>query len=207
MILNDRQIKALCDPSHPSLRPPMIAPFYPTQIKSKWLDGKPVLSTPDDPTLTQSCISYGLSSYGYDVTCAPKFSVFSNLRATVIDPKNFDVQCLSEVEGDYCIIPPNSYALTHTIETFCMPDDVLALCLGKSTYARAGVGINVTPIEPGFCGQIVIEISNMSPLPVKIWANEGIAQFVFYQGEVCEVPYSARSGKYQGQKGITLAKV
>lgn len=183
---------------------PMIFPFVDKQVRTLTAKGK--IPT-DRQKGARKIISFGLSSYGYDVRCARKFAVFSNLRATVIDPKNFDAECLSEVEADFCVIPPNSYALTHTVETFSMPNNVLALCVGKSTYARAGVGINVTPIEPGFRGQVVIEISNLSPLPVKIWANEGIAQFIFYRGKPCVTPYGMRSGKYQNQLGITLAKV
>lgn len=153
-------------------------------------------------------ISYGVSSYGYDVRCAAEFKVFTNINNTVVDPKNFDESAFITIEGNECIIPPNSFALTRTIEFFRIPRDVLVVCLGKSTYARCGIIINVTPIEPEFEGHVVIEISNTTTLPCKIYANEGIAQFLFFESdEECEVSYRDRGGKYQGQTGITLAKV
>ncbi len=154
-------------------------------------------------------ISYGLSSYGYDIRVGEEFMIFSNIGATLVDPKNFkEENVVVKRVKDYCIIPPNSFALAHSIEYFRMPRDTLAICLGKSTYARCGIIVNVTPFEPEFEGHITIEISNTTPLPAKIYANEGIAQVLFLQGdEVCEVSYKDRGGKYQGQRGITLPKI
>ena len=150
-------------------------------------------------------VSYGLSSYGYDIRVADEFKIFTNVGGTVVDPKNFDEKNIVDFKGDVCIVPPNSFALARTIEYFKMPRDVLAICLGKSTYARCGIIVNVTPFEPGFEGHITIEISNTTPLPAKIYANEGIAQVLFLQGdEICEVSYADKKGKYQRQKGITL---
>lgn len=153
-------------------------------------------------------ISYGLSSYGYDIRVADEFKIFTNVGGTVVDPKNFDEKNIVDFKGDVCIVPPNSFALARTIEYFKMPRDVLAICLGKSTYARCGIIVNVTPFEPGFEGHITIEISNTTPLPAKIYANEGIAQVLFLQGdEICEVSYADKKGKYQRQKGITLPRI
>lgn len=153
-------------------------------------------------------VSYGLSSYGYDIRVADEFKIFTNVGGTVVDPKNFDEKNIVDFKGDVCIVPPNSFALARTIEYFKMPRDVLAICLGKSTYARCGIIVNVTPFEPGFEGHITIEISNTTPLPAKIYANEGIAQVLFLQGdEICEVSYSDKKGKYQKQKGITLPRI
>lgn len=154
-------------------------------------------------------ISYGLSSYGYDIRVGEEFMIFSNIGATLVDPKNFkEENVVVKRVKEYCIIPPNSFALAHSIEYFRMPRDTLAICLGKSTYARCGIIVNVTPFEPEFEGHITIEISNTTPLPAKIYANEGIAQVLFLQGdEVCEVSYKDRGGKYQGQRGITLPKI
>lgn len=165
-----------------------------------------------DEQVSKGVISYGLSSYGYDIRVANKFMIFSNVDATIVDPKNFNsdnlyLKTISEPSG-YCIIPPNSFALAHTIEYFKMPKDVLAICLGKSTYARCGIIVNVTPFEPEFEGHITIEISNTTPLPAKIYANEGIAQVVFFTGdEMCKTSYKDRGGKYQGQKNITLPRI
>lgn len=153
-------------------------------------------------------VSYGLSSYGYDIRVSNEFKIFTNINATVVDPKNFDCANVVEHKGDVCIVPPNSFALATTIEYFKMPRDVLAICLGKSTYARCGIIVNVTPFEPEFEGHITIEISNTTPLPAKIYANEGIAQVLFLQGdEICETSYRDKSGKYQGQRGITLPRI
>ena len=153
-------------------------------------------------------VSYGLSSYGYDIRVADEFKIFTNVGGTVVDPKNFDEKNIVDFKGDVCIVPPNSFALARTIEYFKMPRDVLAICLGKSTYARCGIIVNVTPFEPGFEGHITIEISNTTPLPAKIYANEGIAQVLFLQGdEICEVSYADKKGKYQRQKGITLQRI
>jgi len=153
-------------------------------------------------------VSYGLSSYGYDIRVSNEFKIFTNVNNTVIDPKDFDERNVVDFKGDVCIVPPNSFALARTVEYFKMPPNVLAICLGKSTYARCGIIVNVTPFEPGFEGHITIEISNTTPLPAKIYANEGIAQVLFLEGdEQCEVTYADRKGKYQSQKGITLPKI
>lgn len=153
-------------------------------------------------------ISYGLSSYGYDARVAPEFKVFTNMNNTVIDPKEFNPGCFVEQYGDVCIIPPNSFALARTIETFKIPRDILVVCLGKSTYARCGLIVNVTPLEPEWEGQVTLEFSNTTTLPVKLYANEGACQFLFYQGnEPCETSYLDKKGKYMGQTGVTLPKI
>ncbi len=157
---------------------------------------------------TQGVVSFGLSSYGYDIRVSNEFKIFTNINATVVDPKHFDSANVVDFVGDICIVPPNSFALARTIEYFKIPRNVLAICLGKSTYARCGIIVNVTPFEPEFEGHITIEISNTTPLPAKIYANEGIAQVLFLEGdEACETSYKDRSGKYHGQTGITLPKV
>lgn len=157
---------------------------------------------------TQGVVSYGLSSYGYDIRVSNEFKIFTNINATVVDPKHFDSANVVDFVGDVCIVPPNSFALARTIEYFKIPRNVLAICLGKSTYARCGIIVNVTPFEPEFEGHITIEISNTTPLPAKIYANEGIAQVLFFEGDdECEVSYKDRSGKYHGQTGITLPRV
>lgn len=156
----------------------------------------------------KNVVSYGLSSYGYDIRVADEFKIFTNVNSTLVDPKNFDSQNVVDIKSDVCIVPPNSFALASTLEYFKMPHDVLAICLGKSTYARCGIIVNVTPFEPGFCGHITIEISNTTPLPAKIYANEGIAQVLFLQGdEKCDISYKDKKGKYQGQTGITLPRI
>lgn len=153
-------------------------------------------------------VSYGLSSYGYDIRVGDEFKIFTNVNSTVIDPKNFNPANVVDFKGDICIVPANSFALARTVEYFTMPKDVLAICLGKSTYARCGIIVNVTPFEPAFKGHITIEISNTTPLPAKIYANEGIAQVLFLQGdEQCTVNYADKKGKYQDQVGITLPKI
>lgn len=158
--------------------------------------------------LGQPIVSYGTSSYGYDVRCAREFKLFTNLHSAIIDPKEFNPQSFVDVEGDHCIIPPHSFALARTVEYFRMPKDILAICVGKSTYARCGIIVNVTPLEPGWEGHITLELSNTTPLPAKIYANEGVAQILFFQGdEKCDTSYDERGGKYQGQKGVTLPKV
>ena len=152
-------------------------------------------------------ISYGTSSYGYDVRCAPEFKVFTNINSTIVDPKNFDESTFVNVVSDVCIIPPNSFALARTIEYFRIPRDVLVVCLGKSTYARCGIIVNVTPLEPEWEGHVTLEFSNTTPLPAKIYANEGVAQMLFFGADdVCRTSYRDRNGKYQGQTGITLPK-
>jgi dCTP deaminase len=153
-------------------------------------------------------ISYGLSSYGYDIRIADEFKIFTNVNSTVVDPKNFNPQSLVEFQGEICTIPPNSFALARTIEYFRIPRRVLALCLGKSTYARCGIITNFSPFEPEWEGFVTIEISNTTPLPARIYANEGIAQVIFFEAdEECRVSYADKKGKYQGQTGITVAKV
>jgi dCTP deaminase len=152
-------------------------------------------------------VSYGTSSYGYDVRCAPEFKIFTNINSAIVDPKAFDESSFVDVTGDVCIIPPNSFALARTIEYFRIPRSVLTICLGKSTYARCGIIVNVTPLEPEWEGHVTLEFSNTTPLPAKIYANEGVAQMLFFESdEVCAQSYKDRDGKYQGQVGVTLPK-
>ena len=161
-----------------------------------------------DEQVRSGVISYGLSSYGYDVRVGDDFKVFTNVFNTVVDPKNFDSKSFVDIKADVCIIPPNSFALASTIDYIRIPRDVLTVCLGKSTYARCGIIVNVTPFEPEWEGHVTIEISNTTPLPAKIYAGEGIAQIIFLIGEsVCETSYADRKGKYQNQTGLTLPKV
>lgn len=150
-------------------------------------------------------VSYGTSSYGYDVRCAREFKIFTNINSAIVDPKNFDQNSFVDIESDVCIIPPNSFALARTVEYFKIPRNVLTICLGKSTYARCGIIVNVTPLEPEWEGHVTLEFSNTTNLPAKIYANEGVAQMLFLESdEVCETSYKDRGGKYQGQKGVTL---
>jgi len=152
-------------------------------------------------------ISYGTSSYGYDVRCSSRFNIFTNVYSATVDPKNFDNRSFVETEGEYCIIPPNAFALTATVEYFRIPRNVLVICLGKSTYARCGIIVNVTPLEPEWEGFVTMEISNTTNLPAKVYANEGLAQMIFIESDqVCETSYKDRAGKYQGQTGIALPK-
>ena len=152
-------------------------------------------------------VSYGTSSYGYDIRCADEFKIFTNINSTIVDPKNFDEKSFVDFKGDVCIIPPNSFALARTMEYFKIPRNVLTICLGKSTYARCGIIVNVTPLEPEWEGHVTLEFSNTTPLPAKIYANEGVAQMLFYQSdEQCEVTYKQRGGKYMGQTGVTPPK-
>lgn len=168
----------------------MIEPFEPKQVRE--VAGKKV-------------VSYGVSSYGYDVRCAPEFKIFTNINSAIVDPKNFSNDSFVDVNSDVCIIPPNSFALARTVEYFRIPRDVLVICLGKSTYARCGIIVNVTPLEPGWEGQVTLEFSNTTNLPAKIYANEGVAQMLFLLGnEPCAISYKDRGGKYQGQMGVTL---
>ena len=161
-----------------------------------------------DEQMRSGVISYGLSSYGYDIRVADEFKVFTNINSTVVDPKNFDPRSFVDVKADVCIIPPNSFALSRTLEYFRIPRDVLTVCVGKSTYARCGLIVNVTPFEPEWEGYVTLEISNTTPLPAKVYANEGIAQVLFFQSdEVCEVSYADKKGKYQRQQGLTLPKL
>ena len=153
-------------------------------------------------------ISYGLSSYGYDLRVSREFKVFTNVFNTVVDPKNFDPRSMVDIVTDVCIVPPNSFALARSVEYFRIPRNVLTICVGKSTYARCGIIVNVTPFEPEWEGHVTLEISNTTPLPAKIYANEGLAQVVFFlASEVCETSYADRAGKYMGQRGVTLPKL
>ena len=155
----------------------------------------------------QQVISFGTSSYGYDVRCAPEFKVFTNIHSATIDPKNFDQRSFVDVAGDSCIVPPNAFALARSVEYFRIPRDVLTLCVGKSTYARCGIIVNVTPLEPEWEGHVTLEFSNTTNLPAKIYANEGVAQLLFLQSdEPCETSYRDRGGKYQRQEGVTLPR-
>jgi dCTP deaminase len=161
-----------------------------------------------DDQVRDGVVSYGLSSYGYDIRVADEFKVFTNVYSTLIDPKNFDPQSFVDIKADVCIVPPNSFALARTIEYFRIPRDVLTVCLGKSTYARCGIIVNVTPFEPEWEGTVTLEISNTTPLPAKIYANEGLAQVLFFQSdEPCEKSYADKKGKYLRQQGVTLPKV
>jgi dCTP deaminase len=155
----------------------------------------------------QRVISYGTSSYGYDVRCADEFKVFTNIHSAVVDPKNFDEKSFVDVKGDVCVIPPNSFALARTVEYFRIPRSVLTICLGKSTYARCGIIVNVTPLEPEWEGHVTLEFSNTTSLPAKIYANEGVAQMLFLESdEICETSYKDRGGKYMHQRGVTLPR-
>lgn len=182
-ILADHQIRDL------SLNEGMIDPF----VEKQTHDG---------------VISYGLSSYGYDARCSKEFKIFTNVDSAVVDPKNFSEKSFVDRETDVCIIPPNSFVLTRSVEYFRIPKDVLVICLGKSTYARCGLIVNVTPLEPGWEGHVTLEISNTTPLPARVYANEGVAQFLFFKGsEPCEISYADRAGKYMGQRGVTLPRM
>lgn len=153
-------------------------------------------------------VSYGTSSYGYDIRCADEFKIFTNINSTIVDPKAFDSNNFIDVQGDVCIIPPNSFALARTVEYLKIPRGVLVVCLGKSTYARCGIIVNVTPLEPEWEGHVTLEFSNTTPLPAKIYANEGVAQLLFFESdEMCQTSYRDRKGKYQGQKGVTLPQM
>ncbi|HEX6998892.1 MAG TPA: dCTP deaminase [Gammaproteobacteria bacterium] len=156
---------------------------------------------------SERIVSYGVSSYGYDVRCADEFKIFTNINTTIVDPKKFDERSFVDFKGDVCVIPPNSFALARTVEYFRIPRNVLTICLGKSTYARCGIIVNVTPLEPEWEGHVTLEFSNTTPLPAKIYANEGVAQMLFLESdEVCEISYKDRGGKYMGQRGVTLPK-
>lgn len=170
----------------------MIEPFEPNQVR--YVDNRKI-------------VSYGTSSYGYDIRCANEFKVFTNINSTIVDPKDFDPASFVDVVSDVCIIPPNSFALARTVEYFRIPRNMLTICLGKSTYARCGIIVNVTPFEPEWEGYVTLEFSNTTPLPAKIYANEGCAQVLFFEGdEECETSYRDRGGKYQGQVGVTLPR-
>jgi dCTP deaminase len=161
-----------------------------------------------DRQVRDGVISYGISSYGYDIRVANEFKIFTNVYNTIVDPKHFDPRSMVDYKGEICIIPPNSFALGRTVEYFRIPRDVLTICLGKSTYARCGIIVNVTPFEPEWEGYVTLEISNTTPLPAKIYANEGIAQVLFFVADApCEISYADKKGKYQAQKNIVLPKL
>jgi dCTP deaminase len=161
-----------------------------------------------DAQKREGTISFGLSSYGYDARVADEFKIFTNVDNAIVDPKNFSANSFVDRKTDVCVIPPNSFALARTVEYFRIPRDILVICLGKSTYARCGIIVNVTPLEPGWEGHVTLEFSNTTPLPAKIYANEGACQFLFLEGDQpCETSYADRKGKYQGQKGVTLPKL
>ena len=182
-VLSDKNIRKL------AIENDMISPFEDKQVR----EGK---------------ISYGLSSYGYDARVSEEFKIFTNVNSEIVDPKNFKSTNFVTKNGTECIIPPNSFALARTVEKFKIPKDILVICLGKSTYARCGIIVNVTPLEPGWEGYVTLEFSNTTPLPAKIYANEGVAQFIFLKGkETPEVTYADRKGKYMGQTGVTLPKI
>ncbi|MBI5194765.1 MAG: dCTP deaminase [Nitrospirae bacterium] len=182
MVKNDRWVKEMAEKG-------MITPFAENQVR-------------------EGVISYGISAYGYDMRITDKFKIFTNVNSAIIDPKKFDPNSLIDFKGNVCIIPPNSFVLATSVEYFHIPRDVIVICLGKSTYARCGIVVNVTPLEPEWEGHVTIEISNTTPLPAKIYANEGIAQVIFLGAEeMCRVSYKDKAGKYQAQKGITLPKI
>jgi dCTP deaminase len=193
---------------------PMISPFAPVQIRHK---GGHLTEPPEDApepafgemvswrTPLEKIVSYGTSSYGYDLRCGNKFKIFTNINSTVVDPKNFDEKSFVDFEGDVCIIPPNSFALAHSVEFLRIPRNILTICLGKSTYARCGIIVNVTPLEPEWNGHVTLEFSNTTPLPAKIYANEGVAQILFFQGdETCATSYADRQGKYMDQEAAPV---
>lgn len=185
-IKSDRWIQRMSEGSD------MISPFEPGQVREK--DGNKI-------------ISYGTSSYGYDVRCSNEFKVFTNIHSATVDPKHFDEKSFVDVQSEVCVIPPNSFALARTVEYFKIPRNVLTICLGKSTYARCGIIVNVTPLEPEWEGHVTLEFSNTTTLPAKIYANEGVAQMLFFESdEPCETSYKDRGGKYQGQRGVTLPR-
>jgi dCTP deaminase len=185
----------------------------PMSIKSdKWIREMALTRHMIEPftekQISKGKISYGLSSYGYDIRVADEFKIFTNVNSSVVDPKNFDPASFVNFKGDMCIIPPNSFALARSVEHMRIPRDVLCVCVGKSTYARCGIIVNVTPLEPGWEGYITLEISNTTTLPARIYAHEGLVQVLFFQSdEACETTYADRSGKYQGQTGITIPTV
>lgn len=171
----------------------MIEPFVEEQVRN--IDGQPV-------------ISYGTSSFGYDIRVSDRFRILTNVYGSVIDPKNFDPKGLIEVKSDVCVIPPNSFALALSVEWFRIPNNILTICVGKSTYARCGIIVNVTPFEPGWEGKAVLEISNTTPLPAKVYADEGLAQVLFFESDTpCKISYADRKGKYQHQVDLTLPKI
>ena len=212
-VLTDIEIRSRCvyfapDQTWQSIVTPMISPFVMdnvNKIDTTFIgEGAPPLQ------VTERVVSFGLSSFGYDARLAPAYKLFTPVTGgpTIIDPKNIDERCFQNFTGDSIVMPPHSFMLGHTVEYFRIPDDVMVVCLGKSTYARCGLIVNVTPLEPGWEGQVTIEISNTTPLPAKIYGNEGIAQFLFFKGSNRpSVTYADRNGKYQGQLGVTPARI
>lgn len=182
-VKNDRWIRKMAKEHE------MIRPFAESQVR-------------------EGVISYGCSSYGYDLRVADEFKIFTNVNTTIVDPKHFDPRSLVEFKGGVCIVPPNSFALARSVEYFKIPRDILTICVGKSTYARCGIIVNVTPLEPEWEGFVTLEISNTTPLPARVYSNEGLCQIVFFEAdEVCEVSYKDKKGKYQSQQGIVLPRV
>jgi dCTP deaminase len=182
-VKNDRWIRRMAKEHE------MIRPFAESQVR-------------------EGVISYGCSSYGYDLRVADEFKIFTNVNTTIVDPKHFDPRSLVEFKGDACIVPPNSFALARSVEYFKIPRDILTICVGKSTYARCGIIVNVTPLEPEWEGFVTLEISNTTPLPARVYSNEGLCQIVFFGAdEVCEVSYKDKKGKYQSQHGIVLPRI
>src|ERR1700740_2849490 len=192
----------------------------PAGLKENWMSAKPergirkrslkqkTTEPFTDRQVREGVISYGVSSYGYDIRVADEFRIFTNVNTTIVDPKHFDPRSLVDYKGEVCIIPPNSFALARSVEYFRIPRNILTICVGKSTYARCGIIVNVTPFEPEWEGFVTLEISNTTPLPAKIYANEGLCQILFFQGnEPCEVSYGDRNGKYMRQQGIVLPKL
>ena len=185
-IKSDRWIRRMAEEHR------IIEPFEPRQVR---VNGN------------SRIVSYGVSSYGYDVRCSDEFKIFTNINSAIVDPKRFDDKSFVDLKANVCIIPPNSFALARTVEYFRIPRNVLTICLGKSTYARCGIIVNVTPLEPEWEGHVTLEFSNTTPLPAKVYANEGVAQVVFLESdEVCETSYKDRGGKYMGQRGVQLPK-
>jgi dCTP deaminase len=190
-IKSDRWIRRM------ALQHQMIDPFVDSQVRQLDSHGGKV-------------ISYGLSSYGYDMRVAPEFKIFTNVLSAIVDPKDFDSRSFVEYEGEVCLVPPNSFALARSIEYFRIPREVLTICVGKSTYARCGLITNVTPFEPEWEGHVTLEISNTTPLPARIYANEGICQVLFFEADaddICETSYKDKAGKYQAQRGVTLPRL
>ena len=217
-IKSDRWIRSQCIPSHLQLKradrgnfKPMIEPFESGQVRESLHPKHYGETTVVNGVGVRSSkiISYGTSSYGYDVRCAPEFKIFTNINSAIVDPKNFDERAFVEFSGDRCIIPPNSFILARSVEYLRIPRDVLVVCVGKSTYARVGIVCNVTPLEPEWEGHITLEFSNTTNLPAVMYANEGCAQLLFFQADsndICETSYLDRGGKYQGQTGVTLPR-
>lgn len=198
-------MKAALEPSHATEALPGLLPDHEIRRLAKT---QGMIEPFVEKQTREGVISYGLSSFGYDARTADEFKIFTNIDNALVDPKNFSHASFVDRKTDICVIPPNSFVLSRTVEYFKIPEDILVICLGKSTYARCGLIVNVTPLEPGWEGHVTLEISNTTPLPARVYANEGVAQFLFFKGSsACEVSYAARKGKYMGQKGVTLPKL